>query len=82
MRASDRNRRDRTVGDAARKVGGYGELLRIEQERRAIEERGGKAAITKGPDGRYRCVEVVRRAAPEPVRAPSLLSRILGFVGT
>lgn len=82
MRASDRNRRDRTVGDAARRVGGYGELLRIEQERRVIERRGDKAAVTKDHDGRYRCVEVPREAAPESLRAPSLLSRILGFLGT
>lgn len=71
--SSDRNRRDRTVG-------GYGELLRIEQERRIVERRGGKAAITKGPDGRYRCVEVLRVTTPEPVRAPSLLSRLTAFL--
>ena len=77
---SDLNRQARTMGDAARRVGGYGELLRIERERRVIERRGGVAGIERGADGRYRCIEAVRKPTSEPVRPPSLLACMIGFL--
>jgi hypothetical protein len=47
------------VGEAARLVGGYGELLRLERERRAIGRLGLDSEVVRDADGRYAC-----RAAP------------------
>jgi hypothetical protein len=77
---SERNRQARTVGDAARKVGGYGELLRLERERRVIERRGGRAGIVRRTDGRYDCTEIPVEPTPMPEPKPSLLYRITSYL--
>ena len=41
------------TSDLARRVGGYTELMRLQDERHEIERAGGKAVLVKNPDGSF-----------------------------
>lgn len=62
------------VGEAARKVGGYDELIRLERERRAILRKGGVAQVVRDAEGRYTCRSAPLTAAPAP--PPSFLDKV------
>ena len=50
-------REQEETAEAARKVGGYGELMRLQDERTAIRRRGKFAKLVKNPQtGRFKYI--------------------------
>lgn len=63
------------VGEAARLVGGYDELIRLERQRRAIVRNGQVSQVVREADGRYACRPAPLTIATAP--SPSFLARLI-----
>lgn len=70
------------VSAAAREVGGYGELIRLERERRAIVLKGLASHVVRDEDGRYSCRPQIDTLGSKPVLRRSALAQILDGIRT